>query len=153
TQKVEAGVTTNYVYDRTDELVSQNNGVGTAFVYDAFGNMTKKAESISNQTTFVYDTANRLTASPPVVGNSASFTCDALGRIHDRTVTGAGKDTYAYVGTSEVAYEIANSLGTTTESFIDQTGARDGIKVGAATAQWVTFDLHGSVAALENGSK
>jgi len=41
--------------DTTDVDVVQ-----TTFAYDAYGNMTTKAESAGDQTTFAYDSANRL---------------------------------------------------------------------------------------------
>ncbi len=144
-------MTTAYTYDRTDALIGQNNGVATSFAYDAYGNMTGKAESASTVTTYAYDLGDRLTSITPASGTAATFTFDALGRFKTRTI-GATTDTYAYVGASETAYEIASG-STTTDSLVDQTNARDGLKVGAGSAAWFLFDLHGSAVGLENGAK
>jgi RHS repeat-associated protein len=113
--------------------------------------MTAKAESSSTVTAFAYDAADRLTAITPASGNAATFTLDALGRFRTRTVGGA-TDTYAYLGTTETAYEIANASGTT-DSVVDQTGARAGLRTGAGSAAWYLFDLHGDAIGLENGAK
>ena len=43
--------TLSYTFDRTDEPINETNGSTTAFVWDAFGNLVKKAEDDLTQTT------------------------------------------------------------------------------------------------------
>ena len=153
TQRVQGSVTTAYAYDRTGELVSQSDGTLTAFAYDGYGDMTAKAESGSTVTALAWDVAGRL-VSAGSGGTTATFAPDALGRPWQRSVTGAGTDTYAYVGTSSTAWEVSNSggSGVTTDSAVDAAG-RYGLRAGASAAAWCLFDLHGSAAGLESGAR
>ncbi len=72
--------TLTYAFDRTDQPINETNGTSTAFVDDAYGNLTKKAEDDLSQTTLAYDAADRLTGVTPAAGSAATFSFDALGR-------------------------------------------------------------------------
>jgi len=61
--------TDTYVFDRTDQLVTETNGTTNA-VYDAFGNQAKKPEDDLSQTTLADDAANRLTTVSPATGSA-----------------------------------------------------------------------------------
>jgi RHS repeat-associated protein len=138
------GVTTTYVYDRTDELVRQTIGATQkSFSYDAFGDMTTSADAASSLTTYAYDESERLVSITPPSGSAATFTTDALGRNKTRTV-GAAVDTYGYLGVTETAYETGAG---TTDALLDPSGARLAIKTGSSVS-FVLFDLHGSIAGL-----
>ena len=147
--------TTAYVYDWTDELASQsvNGGASMSFTYDAYGNQTGARDSAGGLTTSAYDWADRLTSVTPPGGPATSYTLDALGRPWTRT-TGASVDTYAYLGSTTTAWQIANAGGggTTTSSALDATGARTAI-AGASLTGYLAFDLHGNLVAAESGSK
>jgi RHS repeat-associated protein len=91
-----------------------------------------------------YDLLDRLTGIDPAGStNDAVFTFDALSRIKDRTINGGTPDTYSYAGGSSAVIRIAGS--TTTDSLLDATGARLGVKVGT-TVNWFLPDLHGDIA-------
>jgi len=143
--RVDGPITTSFTYDRTDELINQTiSGTTKGFVYDAFGNMTSSADSASTLTTMAYDEANRLKSITPPSSPATTFTLDALGRNMTRATNGTTTDSYAYLGTTETAYETGNA---TTDAVYDAAGARVAIKTGS-TVSYVIFDLHGSVAAL-----
>jgi RHS repeat-associated protein len=142
--------TVSYVFDRTDQLVSETNGTTTNAVYDAFGNQTKKPEDDLSQTTLAYDAANRLTSVSPSTGSAATFTFDALSRNKTRVV-GSNTDSYGYLGASETVYEVATTGGTTRT--IDAALGPDGSRLALKDATgfgWTLFDLHGDFIALEN---
>ncbi len=141
-------------YDRTDQLisVSRNGGGGSnSFTYDAFGNMTANAESVTSVVNYAYDPAERLTSiNATGTANDVTFTYDALDRIRTR-ILAASTDTYSYVGTSEVIARVSNlvSPSTTTnfDTITDPAGTRYGLKaVTAGTQTWFLPDLHGNVA-------
>ncbi len=140
----------------TDRPADQrDHGTSTAFVDDAYGNLTKKAEDDLSQTTLAYDAADRLTGVTPAAGSAATFSFDALGRNKTRVIGGTTTDTYAYLGTSETVSEVATSGGTTRT--IDAALGPDGSRLGlrnqtSSTQVWTLFDLHGDVAALENSA-
>jgi RHS repeat-associated protein len=143
--------TVTYVFDRTDQLVSETNGTMTNAVYDAFGNQTKKPEDDLTQTTLAYDAANRLTTITPSMGSAATFTFDALSRNKTRVVGGTTTDTYGYLGTTETVYEVATTGGTTRT--IDAAFGPDGSRLALKDATgfgWTLFDLHGDFIGLEN---
>ncbi len=147
--------TLTYAFDRTDQPINETNGTSTAFVDDAYGNLTKKAEDDLSQTTLAYDAADRLTGVTPAAGSAATFSFDALGRNKTRVIGGTTTDTYAYLGTSETVSEVATSGGTTRT--IDAALGPDGSRLGlrnqtSSTQVWTLFDLHGDVAALENSA-
>ena len=124
-----------------------------SFTYDAYGNQTGARDSAGGLTTSAYDWADRLTSVTPPGGPATSYTLDALGRPWTRT-TGASVDTYAYLGSTTTAWQIANAGGggTTTSSALDATGARTAI-AGASLTGYLAFDLHGNLVAAESGSK
>lgn len=140
-------------YDRTDQLVSQDNGVPTSFTYDPYGNLTSKAESASTLTAMTYDAAGRLVAITPASGVAATFTLDALGRHRTRVLSSGGTDTYAYLGSSGTVHEVSNTLAGTTRSLLDPGGSRLAVKAGAAAASFTLFDHLGSLIGLVNGSR
>ena len=152
-RKTEGALTTTYTYDRTDALVSQDNGVATGFTYDPYGNLTGKAESASTLTAMTYDAAGRLTAITPASGTSATFTLDALGRHRTRVLSAGGTDTYAYLGSSETVHEISNTGTGTTRSLLDIDGTRLAIKAGASAATFTLFDALGSLVGLVDGAR
>lgn len=145
----EAGVTSVYLYDRTDQLVSvtESGGGGpTVFDYDAYGNLTSNAESVASVTTMTYDAADKLTGIDAAgTANDALFTFDALGRFRTR-VLAASTDTYSYAGTAETVLRIANSASAATDSVVSPSGDRLGVRQGG-TLNWFLPDLHGNVAA------
>jgi RHS repeat-associated protein len=147
TRRVEAGVTTDYLYDRVDQLQQQTIGVTThSFDYDRYGNLTSSWDAANAQTTYGHDAASRLTGITPPAGGAVSFTIDALDRPATRSVVGTGtSDNYGYVGPSETAY--LTGSGTTTGSLLDAEGTRLAVKTGSRVS-WLVFDLHGSVAGL-----
>ncbi len=147
--------TLTYTFDRTDEQINETNGTSTAFVYDTYGNLTKKAEDDLSQTTLAYDVANRLTGLTPATGSAATFTFDALARNKTRLVGGVTTDTYGYIGPSESVYEVVTT-GTgarTIEAALGPDGSRLALKnTTSGTQTWSLFDLHGDLAALENSA-
>jgi YD repeat-containing protein len=70
--RVDGAVSTTFVYDRTDELVSQSVGGGgsTFFAYDANGNLTSSRDMASGLTTSAYDAADRLRTLTPPAGSA-----------------------------------------------------------------------------------
>jgi len=150
TKKIQGGVTFDYVYDRTDQLVSVlKAGQSTqAFAYDAYGNMTGDAQTGLAVTAMSYDLGDKLTGIDAAgTANDATFTFDALGRFRTRALaTAAGTDTYSYLDTSETVARIVNTVTGTTDSIVSSSGDRLGVKSGA-TLNWFLPDLHGSIAA------
>jgi RHS repeat-associated protein len=148
-----ASVTTAFVYDRTDQLVSAG---GTAFGYDKYGNMTSDAESVSSATAMTYDLGDRLATIDGSASNDAKLTLDALGRFRTRELGPINSpttiDTYSYAGPSETVLRIANSGGTTTDSIVSPSGDRLGVKQGT-TLNWLLPDLHGNVAAAQDATE
>ena len=142
--------TTSYVFDRTDQLVSETNGTTTNAGYDAFGSQTTKPEDDLSATTLAYDAAGRLTGVSPSSGTAATFTFDALSRTRTRVV-GTNTDTYGFAGTTEMVYEVATSGGTsrTIDAALGPDGSRLAMK-DATGFGWTLFDLHGDLAGLEN---
>jgi RHS repeat-associated protein len=74
-----------------------------------------------------------------------SFSLDPLDRKATRTLDTTLSDTYAYVGSTEIAWRTGE--GTPTTSLLDLDGSRLAVKTDTAVA-WVIFDLHGSAVAL-----
>jgi RHS repeat-associated protein len=147
TRKVEGATTIDYAYDRTDELINQTiSGTGTAFSYDAYGDQTQAANSVSAVTTSTFDTASHLTAiNAPGTTADVALSLDALGRFATQTVNGA-TDTYGYVGSSETVLAI---VGATTRL---SALSGDGSRVATQDGRWAAFlvpDLHGNVVAAE----
>jgi YD repeat-containing protein len=103
-----------------------------------------------HHTAYTYDLGGRLTSITPAGGATSSFSFDALGR--HRTRAGTGTDTYAHLGTTNTAYEIAVSGGSTTDSLIDAQGSRLATKTGSAIG-WALSDLHGNLVGDESASK
>jgi len=147
TRKVEGGTTIDYTYDRTDQLITQTiAGVGTAFSYDPYGNLTQAGNSVSAVTTYTFDTASHLaTINAPGTAQDVALTLDALGRFASRTVNG-GTDTYGYLGASETATTIVGA--TTRVSALAADGSRVATKDGSTTG-YLLPDLHGNVVAAE----
>jgi RHS repeat-associated protein len=105
----------------------------------------------SSTTTYAYDVLDRLASITPPSGPAATFASDALGRLRTRTIATtptATVDTYGYVGTSETAYEIVTSGGSssTTRAAIGPDGAR--LALTSAVTTFTLPDLHGSIAGL-----
>jgi RHS repeat-associated protein len=150
TQKVTGGITFDYSFDRTDELVSvlKTGGTTQSFAYDPFGNMTGDAQTGAAVTANSYDLGDRLTGIDAAgTANDATFTFDALGRFRTRTLASAdGTDTYSYLDASETVVRIDNTVAGPTDSMVSSRGDRIGVKVGA-TVNWFLSDLHGSIAA------
>jgi RHS repeat-associated protein len=139
--------TDTFTYDRTDQLltVKRDAGSDVGFTYDAFGNVTTNAESISAVTTMTYDAASRLaTIDASGTTNDTAFTYDGLARIRTRVINGT-TDTYRYAGTSEAVAQIATGGGSTVDSLVDIAGTRMAVKSGG-TLNWILPDLHGNVA-------
>ncbi len=156
TVKVEGATTTSYTYDRTDQLLGQSTG-SLSFVYDAFGNMTSKAETLLTVTSFAYDAANRLTTITPAAGagTTATFTFDALDRIRTRTLGTGPAESYGYLGATDTAIEVSSVTGgvtTATRSLLDLDGSRLALKTGS-TVSWTLFDELGSLIGLESASR
>jgi RHS repeat-associated protein len=148
TRRVEGSVTTDYLYDRADQLAQQTiSSVAKSFDYDRYGNLTSSWDGANAQTTYGYDEASRLTAINPPGGAAAAigFTLDALDRPATRTLNGSTTDTYAYLDATETAY--LTGQATTTGSLLDAAGTRLAVKTNG-TVSWLVFDLHGSVAAM-----
>jgi len=144
TRTVGGGVTSDYTYDRIDQLISENIGGSiTAFAYDAYDNLTAAATPSATQTLYAYDLGDRLTSITPPVGSATSLSYDALGRIASR-----GSDTYSCVGTTETVWRIANGASSTS-SAVASDGSRLAVSTGSDFG-WLLPDLHGNVAAALN---
>jgi len=148
TRKVEGATTIDYTYDRTDQLINQViAGLGTAFSYDPYGNLTQAGNSVSAVTTYTFDTASHLTAiNAPGTPQDVALTLDALGRFATRTVNG-GTDTYGYLGSSETVTTIVGATSTRV-SALGADGSRVATKDGSMTG-YLLPDLHGNVVAAE----
>ncbi len=151
-----AATTTTYTYDANDELAagSINGATALTFAYDAYGNQTTTFDATGAATASVYDNADRLVSVTPAgTGIATTYGIDALGRTSTRT-TGASVDAYSYTGSTETAWQVANTGGSgiTTKSALDATGARTAV-TGNALTGYLGFDLHGNTALAENASK
>jgi RHS repeat-associated protein len=151
----ENGTTTTYAYDRTDELVTQQVGGGTArsATYDAYGNMTSEPnpDGTATFTTYTYNLNDVVTGQIPASGSGAvSYTIDALAR-HRTQVAGGVTNTYSYAGSSQAVVQIANAT-TTTNSAIDSLSDRLATKTSAGGFGWLVPDLHGDIAAATNSA-
>jgi len=122
-KQVDATVT-RYVYQETDELAKQalNGGASVDFAYDPWGDQTGTRDAAGGLTTSVYDTGSRLVSLSPPGGPATTYALDALGRPWTRT-TGPSIDTYAYLGATTTAWQVANTggSGVTTSSALDAT--------------------------------
>jgi len=148
TRKVEGATTIDYTYDRTDQLINQViAGLGTAFSYDPYGNLTQAGNSVSAVTSYTYSTASHLTTiNAPGTTQDVAFALDALGRFATRTVNG-GTDTYGYLGSSETVTTIVGATSTRV-SALGADGSRVATKDGSTTG-YLLPDLHGNVVAAE----
>jgi RHS repeat-associated protein len=153
TSVTEAGVTTYYAYDRTDEIAWKGpnaDGSGSStFVYDSLGQLVSSYPSMPDAsgtvpTSYSYDPAGHLTQIG-AGGHVSAFGIDALGRHASVSVDGGAVTVYAYLGTSNTISAQATP-GNTTYSGIDAIGDRITTTEGAA-AVYVIPDLHGNVTA------
>jgi RHS repeat-associated protein len=158
--RVEGGVRTDYVYDRTDELNQQTRDpLGTpvtrSYSYDPNGNMTLAANASSSTIAYGYDIGDRLVTLTPSGSAATTFALDALGRSRTRTTPTGGADTYEFVGLTEVVWRVTNVNGpttTVTTSALDSAGDRTATKTGTVQ-DWLIPDLHGNVAATYSANE
>jgi RHS repeat-associated protein len=158
TSVTEAGVTTYYAYDRTDEIAWKGpnaDGSGSsAFVYDSLGQLVSSYPSMPDSsgtvpTSYSYDPAGHLTQIG-AGGHVTAFGIDALGRHASVQVDGGAVTVYTYLGTGNTVVAQAKS-GNTVYSGIDAIGDRITTTEGAASV-YVIPDLHGNVTATADVS-
>lgn len=88
TQMAQGGVTTRYLYDAADRLLSRSTGVIThTYTYDGLGNLIQDDDG-GTQTTYAYDVRSRL-ISQVQAGTVTTYTYDALGNRISRGINGA----------------------------------------------------------------
>jgi RHS repeat-associated protein len=141
----------SYAYDRTGQLLSLDDEGHDPelFAYDAWGNLTSSATDFDTLTAYAYDAADRLTAITQPDATQTSFGFDALGR-HASSTTGSVVTTFAYLGTSETAWQLDDGT-TTVNATLDADGSRLAIEADG-TDGFTLADLHGNTAAAVNAA-
>ena len=135
--------TVNYAYDIDNRLI---NATGTAFTYDANGNMLKQGAD-----TFAYDFENRLTQAV-VGGITQQYQYDGLGNRLGATRNGV---TTKYVldvnGSLSRVLAEADAAGTITAYYVYGRGLVSRISAGG-TPSYYHYDVRGSTIALSDSS-
>jgi RHS repeat-associated protein len=148
------GASVSYAYDRTGQLLSLDDDANDPelFAYDAWGNLTSSATDFDALTAYAYDAADRLTAIDPPDDpdlGATTFAFDALGR-HASSTTDSVETTIAYLGSSEVAWQLDDG-STTVNATLDADGSRLAIDAGGVDG-FTLADLHGNTAAVVNAA-
>ena len=86
------GTITNYLYDSTNKLVSEQNRyyLQVSYYYDAAGRLLNRILSNGSKTSYLWDDANRLTGLTTLSANgsvisSTTYTRDGIGNILTQT--------------------------------------------------------------------
>ncbi|MBQ3055353.1 MAG: hypothetical protein IJC88_04540, partial [Oscillospiraceae bacterium] len=111
-------VTTAYVYDGKNQLVSETKSTGgsISYTYDVQGNRTQKSvteNGVTAQTTYTYDSQNRLIQQN---GNELiTYTYDDQGNLLTRSydVVDPNPDTFTYDGFGQMTSAYVNGITTT----------------------------------------
>ncbi|MDQ7781116.1 MAG: RHS repeat-associated core domain-containing protein, partial [Planctomycetota bacterium] len=148
---------TTYSYNAANQLVGEStDGVPTAYLYDANGNMTQKSVGGGAPETWTYgfDYHNRLVSAVSTTGVSASYVFDYDVRRLSKTTNGA-TECFVYDGDDIIADYVGSTgglPGVQTASYvnsvtIDSKLARiDGPGSGTPGAwHWYLYDALGSV--------
>ncbi|MCQ2001005.1 DUF6531 domain-containing protein [Arthrobacter zhaoxinii] len=118
-----AGVTVEFDYDGSGDLVATRNAVGDTarILRDAAGRPTAAVSPSGAQTRFSYNTAGLLVRREEADGATWSFEYDAAGRLTAAVAPDGGRTTLEYAANGELVRTI-DPLGRATERIFDELG-------------------------------
>lgn len=150
TAKSEAGLTTNYTYDSSGEMLSLTNPLNqkTTWTRDAFGNPLTVVDPLNNTTTFVYDSLSRKTSEQDAESKSVTYTYDLNNNLESRTDT-FGPYRYSYDAENRVIKETKPNL-TTTEYTYNQANGLTSVKDSMNNLTSYGYDSYKNLISQQN---
>jgi len=143
--EVDRGVTTRYIYDFANRLVSMvsTDGVSTRYHYDANNQVSSITDSVglNNRTTsYTFDDDNRLTQLTTPANRIRSYTLDGLGRLTSSTINTTTPLLSSYT------YQPHPSDPTLTSARLAS------VTHGSLPSIHYTYDANGNIVSVQQGS-